>query len=111
MGDSDLQPRLQQLGLLVLRRLDSAVTTTEAAAPGRMCKPACRPGSHLLGCGDYVFSPADADTPYQNVVYVTRDRGDIPGPILVVAVGLGGVLLAVALARRRRRSTSHLPSA
>jgi len=61
--------------------------------------------------GDYVFSQADTDTPYQDVVYVTRDRGAITGLILVVALGLGAVTLAIVVASRRRRSTSHLPGA
>lgn len=51
--------------------------------------------------GDYVFAQADGDTPYQNVVYVTRERGQYTGLILIVAVGLGAVFLAVALAKRR----------
>jgi hypothetical protein len=61
--------------------------------------------------GDYMFSQADIDTPYQDVVYVTRDRGAITGLILVVALGLGTVMPAIVVASRRRRSRTHLLSA
>jgi hypothetical protein len=61
--------------------------------------------------GDYVFALADTDTPYQNVVYVTRNRGHITGLILVVVIGLGVASLAIAMVNRRRRSVSHRPSA
>jgi hypothetical protein len=61
--------------------------------------------------GDYVFSRAVADTPYQRVIYVTRNHGELTGAILVVAVGFGAVVLALTVKNRRRRAAvRELPS-
>jgi hypothetical protein len=52
--------------------------------------------------GDYVFERAVADTPYQQVIYRTRDRGDITGVILLAALAGVVVAIVVVLARRAR---------
>lgn len=52
--------------------------------------------------GDYVFERAVADTPYQQVIYRTRDRGDITGLILLAALASVVVAIVVVLARRAR---------
>jgi hypothetical protein len=51
--------------------------------------------------GDYVFEQAAADTAYQQVIYRERNRGDITGLALLAVVGLCGLMIVVALARRR----------
>ncbi|HJT91003.1 MAG TPA: DUF2330 domain-containing protein [Mycobacterium sp.] len=51
--------------------------------------------------GDYTFEQSASDTTYQHVIHRTRDRGDITGLILLAALGLGVVVVAVALVRRR----------
>jgi hypothetical protein len=51
--------------------------------------------------GDYAFTRAEADTPFQRVVYVTRHRGDVTGLIVLAVVGLGALTLTVLLVRRR----------
>lgn len=56
--------------------------------------------------GDYVFEQATADTPYQRVIYRERNRGDLTGLTLLVAVGLGGVAVSVLVARRRADKSS-----
>jgi hypothetical protein len=53
--------------------------------------------------GDYVFGPAASDTPFQHVVYRTRDHGDTTGLILLAVFASCAVVLVVVLARRRRR--------
>jgi len=50
--------------------------------------------------GDYLFEQAATDTPYQHVIYRTRNRGDLTGAILL-AVLASGVVIAIVLARRR----------
>ncbi len=45
--------------------------------------------------GDYVFAPASTDSAYQQVIYRTRNRGDITGLLLLAAVVAGGVVVAV----------------
>jgi Uncharacterized protein conserved in bacteria (DUF2330) len=56
--------------------------------------------------GDYVFEQAASDTPFQHVIYRTRDRGDITGLILLAVLASCAVVLIVVLARRRRRKAS-----
>jgi hypothetical protein len=51
---------------------------------------------------DYAFTRAEADTPYQQVRYVTRHHGDVTGLILLALAGLGALTLVVLLIRRRR---------
>jgi hypothetical protein len=51
--------------------------------------------------GDYVFEPAASDTPFQHVIYRTRDHGDITGLILLAVLASCVVVLIVVLARRR----------
>jgi hypothetical protein len=53
--------------------------------------------------GDYVFEPAASDTPFQHVIYRTRDHGDITGFALLAVFASGAVVFVVVLARRRRR--------
>ena len=50
--------------------------------------------------GDYVFEQAPSDSAYQQVIYRTRDRGDITGLILLALIGVSGVASAVLLIRR-----------
>jgi hypothetical protein len=54
---------------------------------------------------DYAFTRAAADTPYQQVRYVTRHHGDITGLILVALAGLGVLTLVILLIRRRGAAT------
>jgi hypothetical protein len=56
--------------------------------------------------GDYVFEPAASDTPFQHVIYRTRDHGDITGFALLAVFASGAVVFVVVLARRRRRRAS-----
>jgi hypothetical protein len=56
--------------------------------------------------GDYVFEPAASDTPFQHVIYRTRDHGDITGLVLLAVLASCVVVLIVVLARRRRRKAS-----
>jgi Uncharacterized protein conserved in bacteria (DUF2330) len=53
--------------------------------------------------GDYVFEPAASDTPFQHVIYRTRDHGDITGFALLAVFASGAMVFVVVLARRRRR--------
>ena len=50
---------------------------------------------------DYIFEQATADATYQQVIYRDRNRGDLTGLTLLVFVGLGGVMIVIALTRRR----------
>ncbi len=50
---------------------------------------------------DYVFEPAADDTTYQQVIYRTRNRGDLTGLTLLALVGVAGIALTVVLVRRR----------
>lgn len=54
--------------------------------------------------GDYVFVRADEDTPFQRVVYVTRDRGELTGAILLGVVVLSIAAAIIVTVRMRRRS-------
>jgi hypothetical protein len=56
--------------------------------------------------GDYVFGPAASDTPFQHVIYRTRDRGDITGLVLLAVLTSCVVVLIVVVARRRHRKAS-----
>ena len=58
--------------------------------------------------GDYIFEQAPADTPFQQVVYRTRDRGHITYLILVASIGVAGVAAAVLLIRQMMRNP-HRP--
>jgi hypothetical protein len=60
-------------------------------------------GQPDLITGDYVFTRAATDAPHQNVVYVTRHRGDVTGLALVGLAGVGAVALVIVLVVRRRR--------
>jgi hypothetical protein len=57
--------------------------------------------------GDYVFEPAASDTPFQHVIYRTRNRGDITGLILIAVLASGVVTLIVVVARRGRARKPH----
>ena len=54
--------------------------------------------------GDYVFEQAPSDTPFQQVIYRTRDRGHITYLILVASIGIAGVTGATLMIRRMMRS-------
>jgi hypothetical protein len=43
-------------------------------------------GEPALIDGDYVFEQAASDTPYQRIIYHTRNRGDLTGVILLAAL-------------------------
>ncbi|MGK2865480.1 MAG: DUF2330 domain-containing protein [Mycobacterium sp.] len=49
---------------------------------------------------DYVFTQADTDTTYQQVIVRTRDRGDLTGALLIMAA-VAGLLTAMFLVLRR----------
>jgi hypothetical protein len=49
--------------------------------------------------GDYIFERASSDTPYQQVIYRTRDRGDLTYLILLGVLGVGGIVTIVLLTR------------
>lgn len=53
--------------------------------------------------GDYIFEQAADDTTYQQVIYRDRNRGDITGLALLALIGLGGLMIVIALARRRAK--------
>jgi hypothetical protein len=61
-------------------------------------------GEPALINGDYVFEQAASDTTYQQVIYRTRDRGDITGLILLAVLGFGVVVGVVLLVRRRAQA-------
>ena len=54
--------------------------------------------------GDYIFEQAPSDTPFQQVIYRTRDRGHITYLILVASIGVAGLAGAVLVIRRMMRS-------
>jgi Uncharacterized protein conserved in bacteria (DUF2330) len=62
-------------------------------------------GEPALINGDYVFEQPASDTTYQQVIFRTRDRGDITGLILLAALGFGVVVGVVVLVRRKARRT------
>ena len=49
--------------------------------------------------GDYIFEQASSDTPFQQVIYRTRDRGDVTYLILLGLLGVGGIVTIVLLTR------------
>lgn len=54
--------------------------------------------------GDYVFTRAATDSDYAQVIYLTRNHGDVSG-LALIGAGLGaGVLVAVLWWRRRRQA-------
>jgi hypothetical protein len=53
--------------------------------------------------GDGAFERAASDSPYQQVIYRTRNHGDVTGLILLAALVSAVVVIAVVLARRTRR--------
>lgn len=55
--------------------------------------------------GDYVFEAAASDTPFQRVIYRTRDRGDITGIALLAVLASAVVVFVVVLAGRRRNTS------
>jgi len=60
-------------------------------------------GQPQLIDSDYIFSRAATDSDYAQVIYRTRNRGDVTGLALIVAALGGGMLVAVLWIRRRRR--------
>lgn len=52
--------------------------------------------------GDYVFARAKADTPYQRVHVVERNRGDLTGLIVLGVLAIGVAAVVIVLVRRRR---------
>ena len=53
--------------------------------------------------GDYVFERAASDTPYQQVIYRTRNHGDVMGLILLAVLASAVVVVVAVLARRARK--------
>ncbi|WP_267305092.1 DUF2330 domain-containing protein [Mycobacterium barrassiae] len=49
--------------------------------------------------GDYVFEQAASDTPFQQVIYRTRDRGEVTARILLAALASAGIVAIVVLLR------------
>jgi hypothetical protein len=49
--------------------------------------------------GDYVFEQAPSDSTYQQVIYRTRDRGDVTSLILLGVLGVGAIATLVVLVR------------
>jgi len=54
--------------------------------------------------GDYIFEQAPSDTPFQQVVYRTRDRGELTYLIVLAVLGVGGIVTIVLLTRLLRRT-------
>jgi hypothetical protein len=52
--------------------------------------------------GDYVFAQAKADTPYQRVEVIERNRGDLTGLILLGVLVVAVVVTVLVVVRRRR---------
>jgi hypothetical protein len=46
-----------------------------------------------------VFRQAASDSAYQEVVYRTRNRGDLTGLLLLGMLGVGGIVTLVVLVR------------
>ena len=57
---------------------------------------------------DYIFEQAPADTPFQQVVYRTRDRGDLTYLILLGILGVGGIVTIVFLTRLLPKSRRNV---
>ncbi len=57
--------------------------------------------------GDYVFEQAASDTPFQQVIYRTRDRGEVTTLILLGAIGVAGIVAIVLLVRLLPRKPSR----
>jgi uncharacterized protein DUF2330 len=55
---------------------------------------------------DYIFEQAPADTPFQQVVYRTRDRGHLTYLMLLGILGVGGVVAIVLLTRLLPRGSA-----
>ncbi len=51
---------------------------------------------------DYVFTRADSDTTYQQVIYRTRERGDLTGALLILAVVATATFLVLRRVRQAR---------
>ncbi len=50
--------------------------------------------------GDYVFEQAPSDSAYQQVIFRTRDHGDVTGLILLGVLLVGGIAATLVLGRR-----------
>jgi hypothetical protein len=57
--------------------------------------------------GDYVFEQSPSDTTYQQVIYRTREHGDVTGLILLAGVALVIVGAAIVLVRRASRAQAR----
>lgn len=53
---------------------------------------------------DYVFTRAATDTPHQQIIHRTRDRGDLTGALLLAAVIAAAAGSLALLVRRRRQA-------
>jgi hypothetical protein len=60
--------------------------------------------------GDYVFAQATADTPYQRVNVIERNRGDITGLILLGLLAAAAAAAAIVVVRRRRKPATPDPA-
>lgn len=52
--------------------------------------------------GDYIFARAKADTPYERVEVIERNRGDVTGLILIGVVVIAALVVVLVVVRRRR---------
>jgi hypothetical protein len=55
---------------------------------------------------DYIFEQAASDTPFQQVIYRTRDRGEVTYLILLGALAVAGIVAIVVLVRLLPKKTS-----
>lgn len=117
-------PQSVELSVLAEHRMDPSVVPIPGSAPtlryaGRLdtaqvseaLSPYAESGAFLTSWTDtigepaqidhdYVFTRADTDTTYQQVIQRTRDRGDLTGAVLIL-VAVAGLLTTLFLVLRR----------
>lgn len=99
---ADETPSLKYAGRI--EKVDAATALADYVGDGRFLT---RWQNNLLDPSvidnDYVFTQAPSDSTYQQVIYRTRNRGDITGLILLAMLASGVVAVVVVLARRSAR--------